>query len=198
MTRMLLTYTYGPAQCPGSCTVRPFSLGQTPSLHTLGRRRRTAPVARGFSGTMGLSDSLRSCIVTVSPWGCSRRPWVPTQADRRVSRFPHRLVPRMPRVSDPAGHRTPCLLRPATCCLPSTKRRSAPETRVLISGLDTAPARSSVNASAGALPLPPHDSGPLWLTRTSTWDSFIPSNLSAFIGAFHCRNLCRFDGRLRR
>jgi len=189
MTRMFTTR--GPALCPGSWAVCPFSLGQTPSLHSLRGRRRTATVVRGFSGTMGLSDSPRSYIVDVSPWGSSRGPWVPTQADRGVSRFPYRLLPRMRRVFDPAGRRTPCLLRCATYCLPSTKRRSAPETRVLISGLNTVPARSPVNASAGALPPPPHNSGPLRLARPSTLDSFIPCYLSAFIGAFPCRKLCR-------
>ena len=181
--------TCDPALSPESCALHPFPLGQTPFLHSLRGRRRTAAVVRGFSGTIRLSDSLRPCIVNVSPWGSSRGPWVPTQAGRRGSRFPSRLFPRMQRVSDPAGRRTPCLLRRATCCLPSTKRRSAPETRVTISRLNTVPARTPTNASAAVLPPPPHSSGPLWLARPSTRDSFIPYNLSVFIGAFLCRKL---------
>ena len=49
-----------------------------------------------------------------------------------------------------------------------------------ISRLNTWPARTPVNASAAALLLPPHDSGPVWLATPSPYGSFIHYTLPVF------------------
>src|SRR5205823_6859599 len=52
------------------------------------------------------------------------------------------------------------------CCLPRVRSASAPRTSP-ISGLNTLPARSPINASRAPLPKLAHDSGPAWLARPS-------------------------------
>jgi hypothetical protein len=81
----------------------------------------------------------------------------------RVSRFPRNELPCMHGVSDPAGPAHPSPYRCGQCCFPSKRRPSAPGVFPLISGLNTQPARTPVNASLTPLPVPMHDSGPVWL-----------------------------------
>jgi hypothetical protein len=53
-----------------------------------------------------------------------------------------------------------------------------------ISRLNTRPARTPVNASAVTLLPPPHDSGPMWFAKPSSYDSFIHITLPVLTGAF--------------
>ncbi len=53
----------------------------------------------------------------------------------------------------------------------------------LISGLNTLPARSPVNASPQPSPTTTHDSGPVWLAKPSLSETFTPSHLAGFPGA---------------
>ena len=112
----------------------------------------------------------------------SMRPLPASLGGRRLSRFSRRLFPYMPGVSDLAGYRQALPLRPLDCCLPHIIKRSASRTE-FISRLNTRPARTPVNASPDESLHPTHDSGPLWLARPSTYDSFIHDNLPVYPGA---------------
>jgi hypothetical protein len=81
-----------------------------------------------------------------------------------------------------AGYHRASRMRPAGCCLPLVLTGSASRNRYL-SRLNTLPALSPVNASPSLLRAPPHDSGPLWLARPLTCDSFIHYNLPVYPGA---------------
>jgi hypothetical protein len=54
---------------------------------------------------------------------------------------------------------------------------------LMLWGFNTQPARTPVNASTASLRTPPHDSGPMWLARPSSYDSFIHNILPASAGA---------------
>jgi hypothetical protein len=91
---------------------------------------------------------------------------VRAQARGRASRVPYTMFPCMPGVCDPArcGYILPW--RCSHCGLPRVRSASAPRSGP-ISGLNTLPARSPVNASRTPLPKLAHDSGPAWLARPS-------------------------------
>ena len=102
--------------------------------------------------------------------------------ERRISRFSRKLLPCMPGVLDRAGYHRASPKRPTGCCLPPASTESASRVR-LLSRLNTLPALAPVNASPSLLRAPPHDSGPLWLARPLTYDSFIHYNLPVYPGA---------------
>jgi hypothetical protein len=86
-------------------------------------------------------------------------------------------------VSDPAGSLQPLPERAARCGLPRVGTTSALGSCTLISGLNTGPAHSPVNASLASLPPPAHDSGPGWLAGPSPLGTCTPSTMPVFIGA---------------
>ena len=63
-------------------------------------------------------------------------------------------------------------------------------TEVVISELNGWPACTPVNASAGASPPPPHDSGPVWLAGPSPYGSFIRYSMPVYPGAFPDPKCC--------
>ena len=97
------------------------------------------------------------------------------KARRRASRVPHTMFPCMPGVFDPARCVDALPKRRARCCLPRVRSASAPRNSP-ISGLNTLPARSPVNASRTPLPRPAHDSGPAWLARPSLSETYTLSH----------------------
>src|SRR5262249_51952347 len=112
----------------------------------------------------------------------SMRPTPRFVGGRRISRFSRRLLPCMPGVSDLAGYHRTSPVRCVGCGLPHLLTRSASRT-LFISRLNTLPARSPVNASPALLRAPVHDSGPSWLAKPLTYDSFIHYNLPVYPGA---------------
>ena len=55
---------------------------------------------------------------------------------------------------------------------------------LVISELNSPPVCAPVNASAGMLPSPPHDSGSEWFATPSLYDSFIRNSMPVYPGAF--------------
>jgi hypothetical protein len=135
----------------------------------------------GFLGTMKLSDSLHPSI-TVVPQRFTVRTWHICQARCRTSRVPLTVFPCMPEVSDPAGSVDTSPKRYPRCGLPRVRSALAPRTSP-ISGLNTLPASSPVNASCLPLPINPHDSGPAWLARPSLPGTCTLHTVPAFPGA---------------
>jgi hypothetical protein len=135
----------------------------------------------GFLGTMKLSDSLHPSI-TVVPQRFTVRTWHVCQARGRASRVPLTVFPCMPEVSDPAGSVATSPKRCPRCGLPRVRSALAPRTSP-ISGLNTLPASSPVNASCLPLPINPHDSGPAWLARPSLPGTCTLHTVPAFPGA---------------
>ena len=172
----------------------------------LGRGTRF-PLAKSLSSTRSVSIGTPIPLFAASPvlwtcptsqdrtsWPCSlgichADPGCQAKANLGISRFPHSVLLYMHRVFDSVRPLHLLPMRFTACCLPIAIRRSAPETLSLISELHTGPAHTPVNASAAVLPPPPHDSGPTWLARPSSWDSFIPCILSTLIGAFNGTDL---------
>jgi hypothetical protein len=122
-------------------------LGQLPSLHLL-RRSHGATFVRRL------------------PRYSEADLAIPPQARGRASRVPHRLLPCMPEVSDPARSVDTSPARRLRYGLPRVRSASAPR-RSPIAGLHTLPARSPVNASRLPLPIVTHDSGPVWVANPS-------------------------------
>ena len=109
--------------------------------------------------------------------------------ERRISRFPRKLFPCLPGVSDRAGYQRSSPKRSVACCLPLSSSGSASRTVKPFSRLNTQPTLSPVNASPRELPHATHDSGPPWLAKPLTCDSFIHYNLPVYPGALRKR-LC--------
>ena len=163
-----------PALSPARGLPKRISLGRSPSLHPL--RRRLLGVVRGLRGYYGIV----------------RLPMFVHH--RRVSLdFPMRPAGPSPQVNmGPPGSRARCF---RTCTGSRTARGSAAScvsdaTDVAFrfslqrrhpgeefSRLNTRPARTPVNASATPSRAPPHDSGPLWPAKPSTYDSCIHNTL---------------------
>src|SRR5450432_499561 len=176
-----------PVLCPVRVLPRRLPFGQTPSLHSLRHRhcdfvRRRANFVRGlrhYYGSVRLPASVHHRRTSLD---FSMRPKRASLGGRRISRFSRRLLPYMPGVSDLAGYQRPLPKRNVGCGLPLLLTGSASRTNVF-SRLNTQPALSPVNASASLSRAPPHDSGPLWLARPLTFETFIQYNLPVYPGA---------------
>src|SRR6266496_1799695 len=169
-----------PVQCPVHVLPWRLPFGQTPSLHPL--RRRFAGLVRGlrhYYGSVRLPAVVHQRRTSLD---FSLRPHRILLGGRRISRFSRRLLPCMPGVSDLAGYLHALPLRRVGCGLPHLLTRSASRSK-FISRLNTLPARSPVNASPAPLRAPVHDSGPSWLAKPLTYDSFIHYNLPVYPGA---------------
>ena len=165
------------------CFVNRVSLGQPPSLHHLRGSRRTGTFVRGFFGTMRLSDFPLPYIPY--PLGVPRV----DLSDPFRGRFWDLPVP----VQDVSVRARGLRPRRVQTCLALTTRPMLPSATShgvgtldfnRISRLNTRPAFSLVNASAMALLPPPHDSGPMWFAKPSSYDSFIHDTLPVLTGAF--------------
>ena len=114
-----------------------------------------------FTGSTRPSDFSRSSITGLRPWPSPHDP--PLHHDRRVTmRSPgsqHGKLARMHGFSDPAGSADGSRKRRQRCCLPTSSTASAPRSR-RISGLNSRPACTPVNASLRPRGTPTHHSGP--------------------------------------
>ena len=162
----------GPAQ--GALLRVPF--GRSPSLHLLRTRRNG--LVRGlprYYGTVRLPLSVHHRRVSLD---FPMRPAAPSSAGGQgISRVPYRLRACMRGVSDRAGSRGVLRYRQPGGGLPHLLTASAP--RSDLSRLNGRPARSPVNASPPPCGRSRHDSGPLWLAKPSTCETFIHYNLPA-------------------
>src|SRR6266508_1083419 len=164
-----------------------FPFGQPPSLHllrlglsvTLLRLAFVVRKLRRCYGSVRLPASVHHRRTSLD---FTMRPKRAGLGGRRISRFSRRLFPCMPGVSDLAGFHHALPKRHVDCCLPHLIKGSASRTE-FISLLNTRPARTPVNASPDESLHSTHDSGPLWLARPSTYDSFIHNNLPVYPGA---------------
>jgi hypothetical protein len=185
LQRTLQTF---PKLCSAPVLLVQIPLGQAPFLHHL--RSRYAGLVRWLLRSYG---PVR-LPATVHHWRSSLDfpmrsgpPSVPD--DNGISRFPHKVLARMPRVLDRAGSKGVSRYRRLQFCLPLGSIASAPRSGHRfrdggsISRLHTWPARSPVNASPVPLRTEMHDSGSVWIATPSLYESFIHYTLPAFTGA---------------
>jgi hypothetical protein len=185
LQRTLQTF---PKLCSAPVLLVQIPLGQAPFLHHL--RSRYAGLVRWLLRSYG---PVR-LPATVHHWRSSLDfpmrsgpPSVPD--DNGISRFPHKVLARMRRVSDRARSRGVSRYRRPQCGLPLPSRASAPRSGHRLHGggsisrLNTWPARTPVNASPAFLQTPMHDSEPVWIANPSPYKTFIHNTLPVLTGA---------------
>jgi hypothetical protein len=157
-----------PARCPGRVLLGQVPFGQTASLHPL--RRRLPGLVRGFrryyrSVRLPVFVHHRRASLdfpmrpqTYSVWG-----------ERGISRFPCEVLPYVHGVCDRAGLRCTSRYRCTGWGLPLSPTASASRSEFL-TRLDTRPAHSLVNASTPPSRAAPHDSGPMWVATSHSYD----------------------------
>ena len=89
-----------------------------------------------------------------------------------ISRFPSEVLPYVHGVCDRAGLRRTSRYRCTGWGLPLSPTASASRSESL-TRLNTRPAHSLVNASTPPSRAAPHDSGPMWVATSHSYDSFI-------------------------
>src|SRR4029077_4771858 len=99
-----------------------------------------------------------------------------------ISRFPREVLPYVLGVSDRAGLRCTSRYRCTGWGLPLSPTASASRSNCL-TRLYTRPARSLVNASTPPSRAAPHDSGPMGVATSHSYDSFIPYTSPVLAGA---------------
>jgi hypothetical protein len=106
-----------------------------------------------------------------------------------LSRFPHKVLACMRRVSDRAEPKGVLRYRRPQCSLALPSTASAPRSAHRlhdggsISRLNTWPARTPVNASPALLRAPMHDSEPVWIANPSPYETLIHNTLPVLTGA---------------
>jgi hypothetical protein len=139
------------------------------------------PLFEGFADTMGLSDSLHP-YTTVVPLGFTVRTWRSlVRPDAGPPGFRTQCFYACQRSPTPLGPSPPCQNGVDSVAFRVFGARRHPR-NAPISGLNTLPACSPVNASPAPLPMPAHDSGPVWLAGPS---------LSGTCTLHHCAGLSR-------
>jgi hypothetical protein len=124
------------------------------------------PLFEGFFDTMGLSDSLHPSI-TVVPLRFPVRTWRSlVRPDAGSPGFRTQCFYACQRSPTPPGPSPPCQNGVDSIAFRVFGARRHPGLPA-ISGLNTLPACSPVNASPAPLPTPAHDSGPVWLAKPS-------------------------------
>ena len=176
-----------PVLCPVRVLPWRLPLGQPPSLCLLRHRRFAFSFSgdfvhklRRYYGSVRLPASVHRRRTSLD---FSMRPKRAHSGGCRLSRFSRKLFPCLPGVSDRAGHQRSSPKRSVDCCFPSSSTGSASRTVKPFSRLNTQPTLSPVNASPRELPHATHDSGPSWLAKPLTYDSFIHYNLPVYPGA---------------
>ena len=164
-----------PAQSPGHAARIRIPFDQPPSLHLLrsDRKRQFVRRLRHYYAAVRLPAVVHHRRTSLD---FTMRPKHDCLDGRRISRFSRRLFPCMLGVSDLARYQRPLPKRYIGCGLPLLLTGSASRTES-ISRLNTQPALSPVNASPAPFRAPTHDSGPSWLARPSTYETFIHYNL---------------------
>ena len=160
-----------PARCPGRVLLEQVPFGQTVSLHPL--RRRWSGFVRGllrYFRSVRLPRSVRHRRASLD---FPMRPRATAAlGEPGISRFPFEVLRYVHGVCDRAG--LPCTSR-YRCTgwgLPRLLTASASRSDCL-TRLNTRPAHSLVNASTPPSRAAPHDSGPLWVATSHSYDSFI-------------------------
>jgi hypothetical protein len=165
------TERVSPARCPGRVLLGQAPFGQTSSLHPL--RCRLLGVFRGllrYSRSVRLTSSVRHRRTSLD---FPMRPKATSAlGPPGISRFPREVLPYVHGVCDRAGLRCTSRYRCTGWGLPLSPRASASRSEIL-TRLNTRPARSLVNASSPPSRAAPHDSGPMWVATSHSYDSFI-------------------------
>jgi hypothetical protein len=160
-----------PAGCPGRVLLGQVPFGQTASLHPL--RHWLPSLVQGlrrYCRSVRLPRSVRHRRTSLD---FPMRPSATVAlGEPGISWFPREALPYVHRVSDRAGlwhtSRYCCIRWGLPHLLTASASRSDSLTR-----LNTRPARSLVNASTPPSRAAPHDSGPMWVATSHSYDSFI-------------------------
>jgi len=156
-----------PARCPGRVLLEQVPFGQTASLHPL--RYRLPGIVRGLLRYYRSVRLPRSVHHRRASLDFPMRPRLTAAlGGRGISRFPREVSTYVHGVSDRAGFPCTSRYRCKGRSLPLTPTASAPRS-VVLTRLNTRPARSPVNASKPPLRAAPHDSGPMWVGRVRWW-----------------------------
>src|SRR5882724_8540727 len=162
------TRRVGPARCPGRVLLWQVPFGQTLSLHPL--RDRLPGLVRGllrYYWPVRLPRSVRHRRMSLD------FPMRPKATAARgglgISRFPREVSRYVHGVSDRAGLWHTSRYRCTRWGLPHLLTATASLSECL-SRLNTRPARSPVNASTPPLQAAPHDSGPMWVATSHSYD----------------------------
>ena len=164
-------------------------LGQPPFLHRLRRSWRTTAVVRRL---LWYYESVRLPAPVHrrrTPLGFTARTAAPTTAVRRgTSRLPCEMFPYLHGVLDLAGFAHASRLRHVRYCLPHVTTASAPRSASASRGRKfrgSIPSRyvplSTLRPSS--LRTIPHDSGPMWFAKLSSYGTFIHYTSPVFAGA---------------
>src|SRR4029077_9988338 len=160
-----------PARCPGRVLLGQVPFGQASSLPPL--RSRLPGVVREllrYSRSVRLPRSVHHRRTSLD------FPMRPTATAALgvpgISRFPFEVLPYVHRVCDRAGLQCTSRYRCIGWGLPLSPTASASRSE-LLTRLNTRPAHSLVNASTPPSRAAPHDSGPMWVATSHSYDSFI-------------------------
>jgi hypothetical protein len=133
------------------------------------------PVFEGFLGTLKRSDSLHPSI-TVVPRGFTVRTGRSlVRPEAGPPGFRTQCFDACQRSPTPPGPSPPCQNGVDRVAFRVVGARRHPR-KAPIAGLHTLPACSPVNASPTSLPMPAHDSGPVWLAGPSLSGTSTPSH----------------------
>src|SRR6266436_3136830 len=170
-----------PARCPGRVFVWQVPFGQSSSLHPL--RHRLPGFVRGllrYYRSVRLPRSVRHRRTSLDfP---TRPRATATLGGLGISRFPGEVSPYVHGVSDRAGLWHTSRYRCTRWGLPPSPTASASR-RKKLTRLNTRPARSPVNASTPPLRAAPHDSGPMWVATSHSYDFCIHYTSPVLTGA---------------
>src|SRR5882762_1490361 len=162
------TRRVSPARCPGRVLLRQVPFGQTPSLRPL--RHRLPGVVWGllrYYGSVRLPRSVRHRRTSLD---FPMRPKATAAlGSPGISRFPNEVSAYVHGVSDRAGLKYTSRYRCTRWGLPHLLTASASRSEFL-TRLNTRPVRSPVNASTPPLRAAPHDSGPMWVASSHSYD----------------------------
>jgi len=157
-----------PVLSPVRVSLELVPFDQSPSLHPLrdGWLSRLVRRLRGYYDSVRLPMFVHRQITSLDLLTRSAR----HLADKhRLSRFPREVSPYVHGVSDRAGLWCTSRYRCTRCCLPLSPTASASRSKFL-TRLNTRPARSPVNASTPLLRAAPHDSGPMWVASSHSYE----------------------------
>ena len=157
-----------PARCPGRVLLWQFPFGQTSSLHPF--RVRLPGFVRGllrYCRSIRLPRSVRHRRVSLD---FPMRPKATaTLGELGIFPFPCEVLAHVLGVSDRAGLWRTLRYRCTRWGLPLSPAASASRSKPL-TRINTRPARSPVNASTPPLRAAPHDSGPMWVATSHSYD----------------------------
>src|SRR5467141_2533781 len=170
-----------PARCPGRVLLWQVPFGQTASLHPL--RCQLPGVVRRllrYYWSVRLPRSVRHRRTSLDfP---TRPKATAALGEHGISRFPSEVSAYVHGVSDRAGLCNASRYRRSRWGLPLLLTASASRRKEL-TRLNTRPARSPVNASTLLLRAAPHDSGPMWVATSHSYDFCIHYTSPVLTGA---------------